>query len=457
VISETNRGSTVSRRQPSGASRPAASTSTPLRVGVWGHYYGANLGDELVTSLIIHAIRARRPNAYIHGFSLDPFDTQRRHGIPASPIRSRHAVGTHRGEATAPTGVRVARGIARRSLSLFQEIPHLWRSYRLLKALELDLLVVAGSGQLTDAWQGAWGHPYTIYKWAFLARITHTPLAFVSVGAGPLEGWLARLFVRSALAAAAYVSVRDQYTLGLLRTIGVSRPIEMRPDSAFAIEEPPSPPRKVGTVVGVNAMAHADVRYWGRSGSDRRYAAYVGALGRFVHTVLDQGGTVLLFSSQTDADTITANDIVAELVAAGAPMDRVEAPPVSSVDELLAVMARCDYVVASRFHCAVLALRLGIPTIALSYQAKTTALMTRLGQGDYCLDIDAIDAGSLSARLAALQLHQSEVVSSLARHVRALHAEALGQFDLLFGHVQEAAAPGSSGPAEDANKPQSAA
>ncbi len=57
------------------------------KIGVWGHYHAANLGDNLVVTALIQNIRAPCPEAEIIGFSQDTVDTRERHGIPAFPLR----------------------------------------------------------------------------------------------------------------------------------------------------------------------------------------------------------------------------------------------------------------------------------------------------------------------------------------------------------------------------------
>ena len=59
-----------------------------FRIGIWGHYHGGNLGDEIVVSTLIHHIRDRHPEAEIVGICLDPEDTATRHGIPTISMTS---------------------------------------------------------------------------------------------------------------------------------------------------------------------------------------------------------------------------------------------------------------------------------------------------------------------------------------------------------------------------------
>ena len=64
-----------------------AGTCRPKRIGIVGYYAGNNLGDDTVVAILIHKIREYYPDAEIVGFSLNPVDTARRHGIKAFPIR----------------------------------------------------------------------------------------------------------------------------------------------------------------------------------------------------------------------------------------------------------------------------------------------------------------------------------------------------------------------------------
>src|SRR5205809_6125060 len=152
-------------------------------IAVWGHYHGGNLGDELVVATIIDAIRQRMPGARIVGISMAPADTRERHGIDGYPIntttptvnlktssagevptrRTRATEGRLRASARRVPGARRLRRRAAYMRMVVREVPFLWRSYRMLR--RLDLVVVAGSGQLPDEWDGPWLHPYTTFRW----------------------------------------------------------------------------------------------------------------------------------------------------------------------------------------------------------------------------------------------------------------------------------------------------
>lgn len=60
-----------------------------IRIGILGHYGNQNLGDESIIEAVIRNLRQRLPDADIVCLSIDPFDSQARHGVDAFPIRYR--------------------------------------------------------------------------------------------------------------------------------------------------------------------------------------------------------------------------------------------------------------------------------------------------------------------------------------------------------------------------------
>jgi polysaccharide pyruvyl transferase WcaK-like protein len=327
---------------------------------------------------------------------------------------------------------RIVAGLLRRATSVVREAPHLWASYRLLR--RTDLVIVAGSGQLLDQWNGPWGHPYALYKWSLLARLTKTPVAILSAGAGPLEGRLARSFIRRAVERAAYVSVRDEGSARVLQEAGVRRDLPVRPDMAFGFAStPPEPRADARFTVGLNPMAHAHPGYWGR-GDLSRYEAYVGKLTRLTCQLMEDGATVCLFSSHSVADPPVAEDLVAAVWAADPRLaGRLLRRRITEVDELVDFIGECDAVIASRYHSVLLPLSMGVPTIGIAYHPKTIGLMALAGQSAYCFpDIDEFDVEDLIARARELIGDRAQIHESLSTRVPELRAAVELQFDEVF-------------------------
>jgi polysaccharide pyruvyl transferase WcaK-like protein len=428
-------------------------------IAVWGHYHGGNLGDELVVATIIDAIRRRMPGARIVGISMAPADTRERHGIDGYPInpttptvnlttssarevptrRTRATEGLLRASARRVPGARRLRRRAAHMRKVVREVPFLWRSYRMLR--RLDLVVVAGSGQLLDEWDGPWLHPYTTFRWAMLARLARLPMAFLSVGAGPIDSKLSAFFIRRAVASACYVSVRDRHSGQVLTSIGLAGPFPLCPDIGYglldellqtAVIAPAG--RRDGMVVGLNVVAHQDPRYWPH-GDARRYEVFLLKMAEFARWLLDNGYTVRLFSSQPRADGRVADDLVALLGVGRLDLSRLDSAieDVEQIEDLVSAIAGCDCVVAGRYHSALLPLLLDIPVLGLAYNEKTRELFAAVGHPERCLDIDRFSVQSLIAALGKLSRHEEPGTQEARRARVAGHrAEVEMQFDRIF-------------------------
>ena len=56
------------------------------RIGLLDHAGGGNLGDDATQTAVIQNIKTRWPHAQIAAFSMNPADTEKRHGIPSYAI-----------------------------------------------------------------------------------------------------------------------------------------------------------------------------------------------------------------------------------------------------------------------------------------------------------------------------------------------------------------------------------
>src|SRR3974390_335741 len=188
----------------------------PARIALLHHTGGGNLGDDAIVESIIGNIRQRWPEVTITAISMNPEDTERRHGIASYPMR-RH---------TWPRGYKPAvqaRDPDRRSLvqwlrttrnplirlpkAVLRELAFLATSRKRLQGF--DALVMGGGGQLTDR-SGPWAFPYAIFTWFLLAKSARLKCIVLNTGAGPLVHRLSKFFVARALLAADYVSFRDE-------------------------------------------------------------------------------------------------------------------------------------------------------------------------------------------------------------------------------------------------------
>ncbi len=107
-----------------------------------------------------------------------------------------------------------------------------------MRLRRIDMLIIPGTGLLTDAYGFvSWGS-YSMFKWSLMAKVCRCKLLFVSVGAGPIYGALGRCFVKSALSFADFRSYRDKSTMQYLKGIGFRTDNDrVYPDLVFSLPE----------------------------------------------------------------------------------------------------------------------------------------------------------------------------------------------------------------------------
>lgn len=412
-------------------------------IGVFGHYGNRNLGDESIISATFEQIKKRFPEAEINCFSLRPDDTAGRHGVPAYRIRyidNGHdnlvLPGQQAESATLPwnvyaqqrrdaeieaqnpkngsdvqnvrglkerlkampvigRAVRFAIRVLHKSQDLVNELGFLVSSYRYLK--KFDLLIITGSNQFLDNFGGPWEFPYTLLKWSLMAKLTGTKLAFVSVGANPLEFPMSRKMIHLALKRADYISYRDEASRNLIEDGKTKFKGTVFPDLAFGLDCKVSnnPEITHKPVVGINPMPVYDYRYWCER-DDGKYHNYVVNLARFTELLIEQEYPFFLFATMwRDEDVIIdiLNEIKPEL------RKKVEESNIirhsEQLDQLMDILQEADIIVATRFHGTLLPLLVDTPVLGISYYRKNIDLMNNMGLSAYYEELEQCDVDEL--------------------------------------------------------------
>jgi polysaccharide pyruvyl transferase WcaK-like protein len=320
--------------------------------------------------------------------------------------------------------------------ALVRELLFFSSSLRLLRPFQL--LIVCGGGQLTEAWGGPWGFPWTIFKWTLLARMLGVKCVFLNVGAGPLNRPLSKYFVRRALLSAQYVSFRDEQSETLVRGLGFSGRSEVFPDTVYGLGVANLRASRQGRrgrrpIVGLAPMAYWDPRV-GRNADPAVYEALIRTLGLFGSWLIEQGYALSLFCSDIGVDPPSLRDLESVLPkqCPDSGPRTVTLPSVASTEDLLLAISSVDYVVTCRFHGVVFAHLMNKPVLALSHHPKVSVLMADLGLSQYCVDIKTRDVNVLKETFASLVTHEDEIKSRMAVRL-ALYRKQLGeQFDTLF-------------------------
>lgn len=424
----------------------------------WG-----NLGDAAIQTSVLQNLARHVGDADVVGLTLNPEDTEQRHGIESYPIRKEFyeyvrwrerdsasevdAGDTGHGRQTGsgvrailkralrrvPFVVDIVRYIRRSAVDpvrqVIQEVSFLRSSLRIVRAL--DVLVLSGGGQISEAWGGPWAHPYTLFKWALLAKVAGTKLIVLSVGASPLASRLSRFFVRRTLEMADYVSLRDVDSRRRMQEIGVTRPMEIAPDLAYALDLPPgadAPPETQGPIA-VIPMAYSHPDQWPDADVEV-YSRYLDEMFNIVSRLSRRGRAVHLLTTTVSFDNVVIDELRERMeregVRQGSPL--VEYRDVETVEELMQELSDVRAVVASRFHATLLSTLLRKPVVAVSYDPKVDALMDDLGLGSFCFGADDFSGEDIVRALETVLSEEVRLRKRLLEKTREYRRELDRQF-----------------------------
>jgi len=407
-------------------------------IGVWGHFADANLGDDACPTALLENLTRLVPTARFVLFCRFPSIAQARWSWPAHPVHRLARGQTSPWEpptAGAPDGtralsrwrmrarrigplrlaVRAMRAVLAVARALPAEALFLWHSYRRLR--DVDVLVVTGSNPLFDFFGGFWEYPYSVWKWATLARLCRTRLAFVSVGAGPIVSARSGELLARVLNRADYVSFRDEGSRRLMREYGYDGPGAVYPDLAHSLPFRPPPVTRAPAErlrVGINPMIVHNSFFWPVH-DPAVQQRYIQSLAHLAAALLAEGYDVFLYGTQKD-DRVPATAVQAAMP--GATPEHAAPPFVmpASIDELLELCAGADLLVTTRFHGAVFGALTARPTLAICYQPKTREVLEGAGLEAHTIALEAVTPERLRIAFERLRAQRQLLAAELQKH-----------------------------------------
>lgn len=367
----------------------------PVRVGVFGLLGSGNIGNDGSLEAVLGYLRAEQPEAVVDTLCGGPEAVTARYGIPATRLH------WYRGEYRTASR---AGAVAAKAVGKLVDVARTAAWVR-----RHDVVIVPGTGVLeTTLPLRPWGFPYSLFLVCATGRLFGTPVALVSVGAGAIGSRPTRTLTRWSSRLATYRSYRDVQSRDAMRAMGLDTARdEVYADLAFCLPPPTSaPPGPPGLVcVGVMDFHGSNDD---RARAEEIHRRYLDGTIRFVRALVEDGRPVRLLTG----DELDRPVVDAVLDAVDSPL--VTAAEAASLADLMKEAAAADTVVATRYHNLVCALKVGTPTLALSYSAKTDVLMDRMGLGAYCHPAREVDADRLLEQFRALEQRPAEVRRTLS-------------------------------------------
>ena len=236
------------------------------------------------------------------------------------------------------------------------------------------------------------------------------PVAMVGVGSGRLHGWSARALSRFVVHHADLLVLRDEESATEMIGAGIPGPFRVGADPAWTLVEPLDrfPAAHDGAVrVVPSHLAH---------GTDG-WSGMVDRLTDTLRRVMASGLSVELQAWQ-QGDGVAAGDdraIIDALVARlGPSVEVVPTPP--SMGAAVESMAGTGTLLSFRFHALIAAAAAGVPTVAVTHEAKLGALTRRLEQRAAPVDFDpALLAAQVADAVAAPGPSPAAIKEQIAR------------------------------------------
>ncbi|MEU1148783.1 polysaccharide pyruvyl transferase family protein [Streptomyces sp. NPDC005863] len=388
----------------------------PVRIGVFGLLGSGNLGNDGSLEAVLGHLRTAHPEAVVDALCGGPDAVTARYGIRATRLH------WYRGEyrTASRAGAVAGKGLGK-LVDAFRTAAWVRRH---------DVVIVPGMGVLEATLPlRPWGFPYALFLLCASGRLVGTRVALVGVGADTIRNRSTRALVRWSARLAAYRSYRDDLSRDAMRAMGVDTGRDrVYPDLAFALptaaanaaSDAPDAPDAPGSVcVGVMAFHGSDAD---RDRAEEIHRRYIDGVTAFVRALAEEGRPVRLLTG----DDVDGAVVTAILDAVASPL--VTAADAASLADLMRETAAADAVVATRYHNLVCALKSGTPTLALSYAAKSDALMDRMGLGAYCHPAREVDAGRLLEQFRELEKRAAGLRRTLAERNRTATAQLADQW-----------------------------
>lgn len=423
---------------------------TNMKIAVLGHYTTPNLGDEASAAAVIENLSERYPEAEIVCIALKPDVAAKRYAKKAYPLRYIPPCSPNDRSNSIPQGKNSSHAIESITspeesneqgwksnlknkikqfswvfntlksiiniIDILRSLPHIFiNEIRFLKSSysvleDIDIICVGGSGTLQDLWGGPWEHPYTLFKWSWLAKKHHCKFLFLSCGAVPFITHTGSFFIRKALDMASYVSVRDEDSKNLLKSIGVKNNIQVRPDVAHShpavrskIKSPYIGAKPLR--IGINPTPVYGEEYETPEGK-LAYQNYIDMMAKFL-TYLTQNQCQPVYFANHPRDETVLKDIMKK---ANITEEILIA---SETDQLQEHIYTLDIAVASRFHGIVFPLAQCIPTIAICKDQKQVELMNNYDLSKYSLPLEHCTLDQLTACFEVLTANRVKIHEQL--------------------------------------------
>jgi len=349
-------------------------TDSKSLVLISGYYGFGNLGDEAILESIISELSKSVPKESIVVLSNNPEHHRKTFGVSAADR---------------------------------------WKMATLIRLLAKAKLFISGGGGL---FQDTNSPGSTIYYGGqiVLARLFGARPFIFAQGLGPLNTRAGKAATRVAAQLSNDITVRDKASLSMLESWNIKA--ELTADPVWTLEEsalPESVLKQIETVKeGSSLLVGLSLRNSHNFCDARREIL----LATLLETLPENAALVLL-PLQSEQDLPQLEPFMKGWTRAGRKAVMLDVEPLQRPSQWVSLMRKFDLVVAMRLHALIFALKVGVPVMGLTYDAKVEHVLRQFGQPILILPKDQ-DEGQIKSKwldTASAGLQDLEKLRDLAR------------------------------------------
>ena len=266
---------------------------------------------------------------------------------------------------------------------------------------KVDLVVLGGGGLFQDynrlTTPGFFEYPqmgvHSYINVPLIAHIYGKPVAYLFQGLGPLFSEDSRNFTRYAYSLSNYISVRNRESVSLLEELGIQDVI-LSSDPCFLF------PVERGETKKERPRVAISLRQWVDKGLEERI---IRAISGFLNTLsLEYDPYFISFQDHDEGNTDSSiyGRIEADLKE-GRALNLIRSKD-HSLEEIERLVSGFDFVIGMRLHSIILAIKYGIPFLAIPYWNKVESLLNETGLEDLLIPLNEISSERIGQRFLSI-------------------------------------------------------
>ena len=246
------------------------------------------------------------------------------------------------------------------------------------------------------------------------------------------------------------ICARGKITQDNLAAIGITKNVRLCADGAFSMpdseywaerveklcEEDNFYKRRV-VALSISSVVQGKCEKMGRD--------YKGVMTQFINWLNEKEYNVLLIANAAREGSVKPrnNDLIicSEVYNAVRDKSRVRwYPREMSPEEIRELIARCEALVASRFHAMIGALEKGTPTLLIGWSHKYKEVLDMFGLGEYAVDFSALELDLLKSRFMGFISDEDNIRAQIRAALPSVLESSRDNIRYISEYVDEAAA-----------------